>query len=225
MPTKSDTWQNAMSGVLALCAIIAVGLMIWGRIFPPPSGPQSSGPPSLVDDWASLAAVGHRIGPADARMTIIEFGDFECPVCGSYHNTTLEPFLQANPTTAALIYRHWPLSYHRFAMPAARASECAARQGAFPAYHHELYAHQDSLGLTSFGQMAAAAGVTDTAAFGACLAEPEPPPAIARDVEAVTNLGGTGTPTILINGYRWFGLPTRTQLDSILDLVADGEGR
>lgn len=218
--TRSETWQNVMSGVLAICAMIAVGIMVFRRGPPPP--PPTSAPPAPVDDWASLAAVGHRIGPVNAAVTILEFGDFECPACGSYHKTTLQPFLQANAMTTALVFRHWPLPYHRFAMPAARASECAARQGAFPAYHKELCGHQDSLGLRSFGQVAVAAGVRDTMAFAECLAEPDEPAAIAVDVKAITELGGTGTPTILVNGYQWFGLPTRVQLDSILKVSRAG---
>jgi protein-disulfide isomerase len=144
MATPSEIWQNIMSGVLAICAVIAIGVMVSRRATVGASSASSiSGPPVMVDDWGPLVAAGHRIGPSNAVVTILEFGDFECPVCGSYQQTTLAPFLLENATTAALVYRHWPLSYHRFAMPAARASECAARQGAFPAYHHELYAHQD----------------------------------------------------------------------------------
>lgn len=103
-------------------------------------------------------------------------------------------------------------------MPAAHASECAAQQHAFASYHRVLYEHQDSLGLKSFGQFAVLAGIPDTAAFAKCLTEGDDA-AIAADVATVMALGGNGTPTILVNGYQWSGLPTRVQLDSILQFA------
>lgn len=215
MATRSDIWQNIMSGVLGFCALVAVALMISRRTAQGPSSAPSD-PPERVDNWESLTASGHRIGLANAVVTIVEFGDFECPVCGSYHVSTLAPFLEANPSTTALIYRHWPLSYHRFALPAARASECAAAQGRFAAYHQALFDHQDSLGLRSFGDVALAVGVPDSIQFARCLTDPTEPSAIAADVAAVTALGGIGTPTILVNGFRWYGLPSRMEVDSIL---------
>lgn len=220
MSTPSERWQNMMSGVLALCALGVVGLMVTRRTAP--RTPAESGPPTRVENWAALVSTGQRIGRDAAPITIVEFGDFECPVCGSYHEATLEPFLREHATTAALVYRHWPLTYHRVALSAARASECAGHQGAFEAFHNELYAHQDSLGLRTFWQVAQQAGVQDSMAFTRCLSDPDVEDAIRVDVEAVTALGGTGTPTILINGYQWHGLPSRSQLDSIAEAAQAG---
>lgn len=214
MATGSDRWQNSMSGILALCAIAAV-VMMWNRTHRGPDSAPTSGPPEPVAEWESVASSGHVMGAVDPTVTIVEFGDFECPVCGSYHRATLRPYLESHPNDVRLVYRHWPLPYHRFAMPAARASECAARQGEFGAYHDELLAHQDSLGLRSFVDIARITGVLDTVRFKTCLAETGPLPTVERDVELANRLGGTGTPTILVNGYRWLGLPTTEQLDSI----------
>lgn len=111
MATRSEVWQNIMSGILVSCAVAAVALM-WSRRSTSPGNGIASGPPELVADWASVTASGHRLGPSNAAVTIVEFGDFECPVCGAYQAGVLQPFLDANPTSASLIYRHWPLSYH-----------------------------------------------------------------------------------------------------------------
>jgi protein-disulfide isomerase len=100
----------------------------------------------------------------------------------------------------ALLYRHWPLPNHRFAYPAARASECAAEQGRFEAFYTVLFAQQDSIPNKSFTQFAREAGVPDLDAFERCAASTDPVPAIERDVADVRRIGGTGTPTIIIDG-------------------------
>lgn len=215
MATRSETWQNAMSGILAVCAIAALGILLLGSTTPPPTSPNS-GPPAPIEDWEALAGVGHRIGPDNAIVTIVEFGDYECPVCATFELSTLRPFLSANPGQAALVYRHWPLNYHRFAYPAARASECAADQGLFDEYHAILYEKQDSLGLKSFHEMAVEVGMPDIASFDRCSSADGVVDNIERDMAEAKARGGTGTPTIFVNGMRYYGLPTRAELDSTL---------
>jgi protein-disulfide isomerase len=100
----------------------------------------------------------------------------------------------------ALLYRHWPLPNHRFAFPAARASECAAKQGRFEAFHDVLFAQQDSLPAKSFAQFAREAGDPNLAAFERCASSQQPVVAIERDLAEARRIGGTGTATIVING-------------------------
>lgn len=207
--------QNGASIILAICAVVAVVTMLRGRSEPPPPPPPGT-PPVSIQGWTDLVDSGRRIGPEDARIVLVEFGDFECPVCGSYERRTLAPFLDKHHGQAALVFRHWPLDYHRLAYPAARASECAAEQGRFPEFHAVLYQKQDSLGLKSFRSMADESGVPDLERFDTCAGRSGPVERIDRDVEEAKRRGGSGTPTIFVNGYRYFGLPTLRQLDSIL---------
>jgi protein-disulfide isomerase len=162
------------------------------------------------------------MGPVDAKVVVVEFADFECPVCRTFMSTTMVPFLRDHPDEAALVFRHWPLSYHRFAYPAARASECAAAQGRFVTYHDLLYEYQDSLGLKPFREMAQEAGVLELAQFDECIARTEQVTRIEDDIAEAQTRGGSGTPTIFVNGYRYLGMPTRQQLDSILDVARMG---
>jgi protein-disulfide isomerase len=107
----------------------------------------------------------------------------------------------------ALVYRHYPLPYHKNAVPAAQASVCAARQGRFEEYHDALFAQQDSLGLIPWTRLASTAGVPDVAEFQSCMQSSVPGSEIERDLQAGTRLGVRGTPAILVNERFISGAP------------------
>lgn len=210
--------QTISSIVLAMCAVVAVGSMRCTDR----NERDANKAAKPVGDWLDLVENGRHIGAVNSRITIGEFGDFECPACGGYHRSTLQPFLTDHPESATLILRHWPLSYHRFAYPAARASECAAEQDRFAEYHNILYDKQDSLGLITFRELAATVGIHDLDAFDQCNARTGKVPRVEVDMTEATARGGTGTPTIFVNGYRHFEMPSRQQLDSILEATESG---
>ena len=115
------------------------------------------------------------------------------------------------------MYRHWPLtSIHRFAYPAARAAECAGRQGRFEAFHDLVYAKQESLGLKTFAEFARESGVSNLRAFASCIATTTSVPAIEADISEALRVGGIGTPTILVNGYRLPEPPDSAALATII---------
>ncbi|MEP6591651.1 MAG: thioredoxin domain-containing protein [Gemmatimonadota bacterium] len=161
-------------------------------------------------------AAGHRIGVVGAQVTIVEFADFECPACRTFATRSMKAIRATYPTDVAMVFRHWPLEYHRFAYPAARAAECAGEQGRFVQYHDLLYAQQDSLGLKTFEALAGEAGVPNAQEFSKCVARRDSVPAIQRDVRAVLALRGTGTPTVVINGLHYTAVPDSASLDSIV---------
>lgn len=88
---------------------------------------------------------------------------------------------------------------------AAIASECAAVQGRFEAFHDLLYAEQTSIGLVRYTEFAARAGVVDTVAFGRCLSDPAIRTRLDEDRAAADRLGVRGTPTVLVNSQRFAG--------------------
>jgi protein-disulfide isomerase len=143
----------------------------------------------------------------------LEFADFECPVCQSFANGALRAIRAQYPDKVAVIFRQWPLSYHRLAYPTARAAECAGAQERFEAFHDLVYSKQDSLGLKSYGQFAKDAGVPDLAAFETCNSSAAPIPSIEADIAAAKAVGGRGTPTILVNGLMLAGLPDSAKLE------------
>lgn len=179
-------------------------------------------PPELVDGetWDQLVSVGHRIGPDVAGVTVVVFSDFECPMCAEFATRTYPDFRDHHDGQTALVYRHWPLTNHRFSYPAARAAECAAVQGRFEQIHDLLYAEQRLFGLKSFEDFAVEVGVANLADFTACIEDQQPSPAIERDIDMVRSLGGTGTPTVVVNGWLLRGGVSPALLDSIAAISA-----
>jgi protein-disulfide isomerase len=186
--------------------VVAVVVVIFAvrREFYPRAQPRAEPitEPIPVENWGELIASGHAVGPPDAPVTILVFADFECVACRSFAEGPLREIRERYADSVRVIHRHWPLPYHRFAYPAARASECAAAQGRFWAFHDLLYEKQDSLGLKSFSDFAVESGVSDIPMFEACNSRTEPIASITSDSSAVRGIGGTGTPTVLVNGLR-----------------------
>ena len=210
-----DLALNLATGVVALCVVVLNVVTIHQRYLATPAGFQERLPPVMLEDWRTLAAVGHRFGPRDADVTVVVFSDFECPMCRTFATETYPRFAAGFAGTTALVYRHWPLSKHRLAYPAAKASECAASQGRFREFHDLIYREQNSLGLRTFRQFAMDAGVRELDAFDECYASVEEVAAIQRDIEAVRQIGGTGTPTVVVNGWLLRGGVGPELLDSI----------
>jgi protein-disulfide isomerase len=213
MPNRVTT---ILLSVLVLCATITTAAAV-RTAFTPAGLPAARirGVSEPVENWQKFLVSGHRTGPADAKVVILEFGDFECPACRSF-TSGLRKVLAKYPRDVAVHFRHWPLSYHRFALPAARAAECAAAQGKFADMHYLLYDKQDSLGLKSFVSFALEAGVPDSITFSRCVAETGPIAALALDTLAVKEVGGRGTPTIVIGGIRLGTSPNAERLDSLV---------
>ena len=102
----------------------------------PPANPTLTAiiPPVTDKDWA--------IGPASASLTIIEYGDFQCPFCAAL-SPTLNQLARAYPQDVRIVFRQFPLESHNLAMLAAQASEAAGIQGKFWQMHDLLYSKQD----------------------------------------------------------------------------------
>src|SRR5215471_2333024 len=99
----------------------------------------------LVEPRFDVAADGPSKGPADARVTIIEFSDFQCPYC-QRAVSTMKQVLEKYPSDVRLVYRHLPLeSIHPFARGAAEAAVCADQQGQFWAFHDKLFENNRAL--------------------------------------------------------------------------------
>ncbi|HET7632309.1 MAG TPA: DsbA family protein [Gemmatimonadaceae bacterium] len=172
--------------------------------------------------WRPLLQTGHRIGPTDAKLTIIEFGDFQCPVCGVFERT-LDSMWTRHPSEFAVVFHHFPLSYHPLAYPLARASECAAHQGRFTAFHDSVYAEQRLLGVVPIIEFGVRAGVRDTAAFRRCVLSTSPVPEIDRDVAYAKQIGVPGTPGVILDGTLRSGDVTLQELEHALSEAEDAK--
>jgi Na+/H+ antiporter NhaA len=145
----------------------------------------------------------HLRGPAEAPVTLVEYGDFECPYCGR-----AEPVLRrllSEFGDVRYVWRHLPLSdVHPDAQLAAEAAEAAAAQGAFWEMHDLLFEHQEDLGPKDLRYYAERLGL-DMERFADDLREGSHVPHIDEDVDSADASGVTGTPTFFVNDRRHHG--------------------
>jgi len=136
-------------------------------------------------------------------VTVVEYGDFECPYCGKAEPVVRE--LLAGHAEVRYVWRHLPLhDVHPRAQLAAEAAEAAAEQDAFWPMHDLLMAHQDALGVDDLVGYAHRLGL-DVARFRAHLAGGAGAARVAEDVESADLSTVSGTPTFFINGRRHHG--------------------
>jgi Na+/H+ antiporter NhaA len=146
----------------------------------------------------------HVRGSDDASVTLIEYGDFECPYCGQAESVVRE-LLSAFDDDIRYVWRHLPLNdVHGSAQLAAEAVEAAGAQGAFWEMSDALLAHQDALGPQDIARVAQELGL-DVERLWSEIRAHEHAPRIAEDVASADASGVSGTPTFFINGRRHRG--------------------
>ena len=145
----------------------------------------------------------HIRGPEEASVTLVEYGDLECPYCGRAELVVRE--LLADFGDLRYVWRHLPLNdVHPHAQLAAEASEAAAAQGRFWDMHDLLLANQDALALRNILNCAVELGL-DMEKFKGHLRKRKGAARIAEDVESADLSGVSGTPSFFINGHRHQG--------------------
>jgi predicted DsbA family dithiol-disulfide isomerase len=166
------------------------------------------------------AGDGPPRGPEDAPVTIVEFSDFQCPYCARV-NPTLDEVLKRYPDQVRVVFRHFPLEFHKEAPKAAEASRCASEQGKFWEYHDLLFANQKALGVDQLKQYAAQLGL-DQADFDQCLDSGREAAAVQQDMADGRAAGVSGTPAFFINGRFVNGaLPVEAFVEAIEAELAD----
>lgn len=150
-----------------------------------------------------VTARDHADGPEDALITVVEYGDHECPHCAEVHEV-LRALRQELPDTLRLVFRHFPLESHPHAARAAEASEAAARQGLFWEMHDRLFKRQDALDEGGLRKAARKVGV-DLKRFDRDMAERAHAGRVRADYLGGLRSGVKGTPTFFLNGVRYRG--------------------
>ena len=201
---KAERLQLIFSGILAGCALIITGAVLYRLLASP--GDRSPSPfpesfealPTLPDSlWKPLIQDGHRVGAAEPRAILVEFLDYWCPSCRQM-NPTLKTLLDEQPALQ-IIYRHYPFVAEHSA-GAARMALCAERQGWFEVLHDRLLTAQ-KLDIESLLYDRSAA---ERAAFDSCLYAWNTPvdSLLLQDIGLARRVGVTGTPTFFLNGRR-----------------------
>jgi Na+/H+ antiporter NhaA len=161
-------------------------------------------PEDLVDLYIDVDPERDHIrGPLDAPVTVVEYGDFECPYCGQAEPVVRE--LLRDFGDVRYVWRHLPLNdVHPNTQVAAEAAEAAADQGAFWEMHDILLANQDALRPADLMGYAEQLGL-DVERFTNDLREQTGAARVAEDVDSADLSGVSGTPTFFINGRRHYG--------------------
>jgi len=200
---------QAKAGVLA-AAIVAAALT-WAvfqvtRLLPKRARARALlGTATVIIDLAGPVDQrrDHIRGPKAAPVTVVEYGDFECPFCGLAEPAIRE--LLAGFGDVRYVWRHLPLTdVHPHAQLAAEAAEAAAAQGAFWEMHDMLLRHQDALRPADLVGYAAALGL-DVERFARDLRKHVYASRVAEDVDTADLGGVSGTPTFFVNGQRHHG--------------------
>ncbi len=143
-------------------------------------------------------------GNKDAKLTLIEYSDFECPYCQRFVST-LDQIQKEFGDQVRIVFRHYPLSFHPFAQKAAEASECAAKQGGDEVFwkFHDLYYERTTANGSGFPQekladLAAEAGAKDKGAFQKCLDSDEMAQKVKDQLDSGAAVGIQGTPGTIV---------------------------
>lgn len=220
---KASFAIGLVGGVLVLCTIgffILLGLVIKGRVEASPKGAApTAAAPSAAAPTAAAPEDENKIGPIpavttddhvtgakDAVVTLVEYSDLQCPYCARFHSVMGQ--LMADPAYKGKIrwvYRHFPLSFHPNALPAANAAECAGEQGKFWEMADAIYSDNDtvngSVTLTQadFDAYAKDIGL-NMSKFDSCFVANKYQSVIDADRQGGGTAGISGTPATVILG-------------------------
>ena len=154
----------------------------------------------------------HVRGGADAPVTLVEYGDFQCPYCGEAYPVVNELFERFGGQLR-FVFRHMPLpDLHPRAPFAAEAAEAAGAQGRFWEMHDRLFEHQRMLSDDELRAHAAAVGVEDAARFDAELRDRVYEARVAEDFESGARSGVPSTPRFFVNGLIHLGSASYPEL-------------
>ncbi len=176
-----------------------------------PQAPQTATqPPQLsVGAFRPITDQDHVRGAKNAKVTVLEYSDLECPFCKLFH-PTLQQLLKEYPNDVRWVYRHSPLvQLHSQAPKEAEASECAGEQGKFWEMTDKIFEvtpSNNGLNLADLPKLARQVGVTSTQQFQACLASGRYAKHVADDTADAQVAGLTGTPysvVIASNGQKF----------------------
>jgi protein-disulfide isomerase len=180
---------------------------------------RETAPEVCSDSDAAVVAIptnDPRRGPASARVTLVEFGDFQCPYCGDAESTVRQ-VLAAYPNDVALVFVNFPISFHENALRAAEAFLAAARQDKAWEMHDQMFAHQQALSDADLDRYAAAIGL-DVVQFDADRGSPEIADHVAQDKNLAISLGVNSTPTFAIACHWLKGNQPFSEFQKVIDV-------
>lgn len=162
-----------------------------------------------------VAATGPAKGAPDAKITLVEFSDFECPYCSRFA-PTLDQVMAKYGDRVKLVFRHLPLQNHPLAPKAAEAAACAQDQGKFWEMHDALFRNQSALAVDALKARAVELGL-DAQVFATCLDSGAKTALVAADAADARKAGIEGTPALFVNGRLIDGAAPYEQVAALIE--------
>ncbi len=216
---------------ILIAAVLISGTILYSKNNSTPQpGQPTPGAKAKVD--IKISPEDHVLGNEDAKVTIVEFSDFQCPFCRSFWKDTLSQIRTEYIDTgkAKLVYKHFPLDFHPSAKIAAQASECASEQSKFWEMHDKIYAEQEKLGTGTvqftakdLKKWAVQIGL-EAKAFNACLDSGKYAARVDSDAAYGAQLGVSGTPSFFVNGQLTVGAQPFATFKALIDTELNKKG-
>jgi len=188
-------FSNPIFLLLAVIFIFAVLFYLFGS----KGGGNVSDAVSTYKEDQNWAQAEDAKGAPDAKVTIVEYGDYQCPACAAASGI-VDQILEEYSGKVRLVYRHFPLPQHAFSFKAAISAECAGEQGKFWDMHKALYA--DQRGINSDNLKYAEKVGLDIAKYTECIKNSGYSDKIKKDIAQGENDKLSFTPTFIVNGKR-----------------------
>jgi protein-disulfide isomerase len=234
MEISEKNKQDKKSLYISLSILIA-GLIIGGAILLAnrPASPQAdinsangteNNSGNTQQNQIQITQKDHSLGNPQAPITIVEFSDFQCPYCKSFH-PTMEKLVKNYPDKVRWVFKEFPLtSIHENALSAALAAECAGEQGKFWEFADKLFENNSQLGEKLYSKLASEFNL-DAKQFSQCLASQKYLEKIKADYQAGIKAGVRGTPTSFINGKMISGVVPYESLEGLVKQMISQKGK
>jgi protein-disulfide isomerase len=219
--------DRGLSAALTVAAAVMAVAIVKREFFPASAAlpPGATRPALAVFDssWRSATAHAITVGKSDAPVQIVEFVDFECPVCALIHSGEMHALRDRFGDSLAVRYVHYPLDQHRFARIIAQAVECADRNGRVREMIDHVFLRRDSVGVKTWASFAKDVGITDTLKFARCVAETPQAARIDSGYALATRRDVRGTPTFIVNGWVLGRVPPRGEFERVVNAILAGK--
>lgn len=224
-----NRWRKwILYGVGAYASVVVFSLFVivlMAHFQPAPSQPQTltrwlggtGSAPSQPYSGNVVPSTAPYLGSPDAKITIVEFGDFQCPFCQA-SSYVLRQVVNTYGSDVRLVFRHFPIeALHPLAPTLARASMCAKEQGKFWQVHDRFFQFQDKIASRDDIDLQVQLAGLNMRDYATCMQANRYQDLINQDLSDAIQLGAVGTPTWLVNGKKIEGYLTFDAWKQIID--------
>jgi len=216
--TKKKDEPMSMQGKIITGVIIVIVLFFMFSIFSAPTKTNKNSETKTNVNMISLIDDDAVLGNPNAKVTIVEFSDYECPYCKAFDLGTYKKLKQKYIDTGLVkfVYRDFPFTFHKYAQKSAEAAECAGEQDKYYEMHDKLFILGVEGGINEYKKYAEDLGL-NSSEFNECLDSGKMAVETNKDMLDGQLAGVTGTPAFFINGVNIVGNQPISEFEKIID--------